>query len=70
MLFGYTPFMKQPAGIFVCVLKSTVVYFTKQFAESGKAQAVITLEPNKRSVEQCLEKGLPTQSSQTPFDTR
>ena len=33
----------------------------KQFAESGKAQALITLEPNKRSVEQCLEKGLPTQ---------
>jgi hypothetical protein len=33
----------------------------KQFAESGKAQAVITLEANQRSVEQCLEKGLPTQ---------
>ena len=33
----------------------------KQFAKSGKAQALITLEPNKRSVEQCLEKGLPTQ---------
>ena len=33
----------------------------KQFAESGKAQTVITLEPNQRSVEQCLEKGLPTQ---------
>lgn len=32
----------------------------KQFAESGKAQAVITLEPSQRSVEQCLEKGLPT----------
>ena len=32
----------------------------KQFAESGKAQTVITLEPNKRSIEQCLEKGLPT----------
>jgi hypothetical protein len=32
----------------------------KQFAESGKAQAVITLEPNKRSVEKCIEKGLPT----------
>jgi hypothetical protein len=32
----------------------------KQFVESGKAQAVITLEPNKRSVEQCIEKGLPT----------
>jgi hypothetical protein len=32
----------------------------KQFAESGKAQALITLEPNKRSVKQCLEKGLPT----------
>ena len=32
----------------------------KQFAESGKAETVITLEPNKRSVEQCIEKGLPT----------
>jgi hypothetical protein len=32
----------------------------KQFSESGKAQAVITLEPNKRSVEKCIEKGLPT----------
>ena len=32
----------------------------KQFAESGKAQTVITLEPNKRSIEQCIEKGLPT----------
>jgi hypothetical protein len=32
----------------------------KQFAESGQVQTVITLEPNKRSVEQCLEKGLPT----------
>ena len=32
----------------------------KQFAESGKAQTIITLEPNKRSVEQCIEKGLPT----------
>jgi hypothetical protein len=30
----------------------------KQFAESGKAQ---NLEANRRSVEQCLEKGLPTQ---------
>jgi hypothetical protein len=28
MLFGYTPFIKQPAGIFVCALKSTVDYFT------------------------------------------
>jgi len=33
----------------------------KQFAKSGKAQAVITLEANPRSVDQCLEKGLPTQ---------
>ena len=32
----------------------------KQFAESGRAQTVITLEPNKRSVEQCIKKGLPT----------
>ena len=61
MLFGYTPFMGQSAGIFVCVQKSTGGLLYKQFAESGKAQALITLEPNKRSVEQCLEKGLPTQ---------
>jgi hypothetical protein len=33
----------------------------KQFTESGKAQTMITLEANKRSVEQGLEKGLPTQ---------
>jgi hypothetical protein len=33
----------------------------KQFAESGKAQAMITLEANPRSVEQCVEKGLPAQ---------
>ena len=32
----------------------------QQFAESGKAQTVIALEPNRCSVEQCLEKGLPT----------
>jgi len=32
----------------------------KQFAESGKAQTVITLEPNKPSLKQCKEKGLPT----------
>ncbi len=32
----------------------------KQFSKSGKAQTVITLEPNKRSIEQCIEKGLPT----------
>ncbi len=32
----------------------------KQFAESGKSQTIITLEPNKRSIEQCKEKDLPT----------
>ena len=32
----------------------------KQFAESGKAETIITLKPNKRSIEQCQEKGLPT----------
>ncbi len=32
----------------------------KQFANSGKAQEIITLKPNDRSVEQCQEKGLPT----------
>ena len=31
----------------------------KRFAESGKAQTVITLKPNPRSIRQCLEKGLP-----------
>ncbi len=32
----------------------------KQFAKSGKVQTVITLEPNKLSIEKCIEKGLPT----------
>ena len=32
----------------------------KQFANSGKAQEIIILKPNNRSVEQCQEKGLPT----------
>lgn len=32
----------------------------KQFACSGKSQAIITLQPNKRSIEQCQKKGLPT----------
>lgn len=31
----------------------------KAFADSGEAQTVITLTPNKRSIEQCKEKGLP-----------
>ncbi len=34
----------------------------KQFVDSGKAQAIITLQPNKRSIEQCQKKGLPTES--------
>jgi Transposase DDE domain len=33
----------------------------QQFAESGKAQALITLEANPRAVKQCLKKGLSTQ---------
>ena len=48
-------------NLFFCMrakINSGLLY--KQFAESGKAQTVITLEPNKRSVEQCQEKGLPT----------
>ncbi len=32
----------------------------KAFADSGKAQAIITLAPNKKSIEQCKEKGLST----------
>ncbi len=32
----------------------------KKFAESGKAQSIITLEPSKRAIETCKEKGLPT----------
>jgi len=31
----------------------------KAFADSGEAQTVITLTPNKKSVGQCKEKGLP-----------
>lgn len=38
----------------------------KRFADSGKCQAVITLYPNKRSIEQCKEKGLPS----TPIKLR
>jgi len=34
----------------------------KAFADSGKAQALVTLTPNKKSVEQCREKRLPTHS--------
>ena len=34
----------------------------KQFACSGKAQAIITLQPNKHSIEQCQKKGLPTEA--------
>ncbi len=34
----------------------------KQFADSGKAQAIITLQPSKRSIEQCQKKGLPTEA--------
>lgn len=32
----------------------------KQFVHSGKAQAIITLEPNKSSIESCQKRGLPT----------
>ena len=31
----------------------------KRFVESNKQQAVVTLHPNKRSIEQCAERGLP-----------
>jgi len=31
----------------------------KAFADSGEAQTIITLTPNKKSLEQCKEKGLP-----------
>jgi len=34
----------------------------KAFADSGKAQTLATLTPNKKSVEQCREKGLSTHS--------
>ncbi len=34
----------------------------KAFADSGKAQTIVTLTPNKKSVEQCREKGLSTHS--------
>ena len=63
---GYNAFwlyaLYQATGRYFCMrakINQGLLY--KQFAESGKAQAVITLEANQRSVEQCLEKGLPTQ---------
>jgi hypothetical protein len=63
---GYNAFwlyaLYEATGRYFCMrakINSGLLY--KQFVESGKAQAVITLEPNQRSVEQCLEKGLPTQ---------
>jgi len=34
----------------------------KVFADSGKAQTLVTLTPNKKSVEQCREKRLSTHS--------
>lgn len=34
----------------------------KQFVESGKAQAIIRLEPNKSSIEKCQQKDLPTEA--------
>lgn len=49
-------------GRYFCMrAKSNQGLLYKQFAESGEAQAVITLEANPRSVKQCLKKGLPTQ---------
>jgi len=65
---GYNAFwlyaLYQATGRYFCMrakINQGLLY--KQFAENGKAQAVITLEANQRSVvEQCLEKGLPTQS--------
>jgi hypothetical protein len=63
---GYNAFwlyaLYQATGRYFCMrakINQGLLY--KQFTESGKAQAVITLEANQRSVEQCLEKGLPTQ---------
>jgi hypothetical protein len=40
--------------------KSNQGLLYKEFAKSGKIQTVITLKANKRSVNQCIEKGLPT----------
>jgi Transposase DDE domain len=64
---GYNAFwlyaLYEATGRYFCMrakIKQGLLY--QQFAESGMAQTVITLEANSRSVEQCLEKGLPTQS--------
>ena len=63
---GYNAFwlytLYEATGRYFCMrakINQGLLY--KQFAKSGKAQALITLEPNQRSLEQCLEKGLPTQ---------
>ena len=62
MLFGYTPSIRQPADIFVGAPKSTKAYSINSLPRAARHSLVITLEANQRSVEQCLEKGLPTQS--------
>jgi hypothetical protein len=63
---GYNAFwlyaIYQATGRYFCMrakINQGLLY--QQFAGSGKAQAVITLEANRCSVEQCLERGLPTQ---------
>ena len=63
---GYNAFwlyaLYEATGRYFCMrAKSNQGLLYKQFAGSGEAQAVITLEANQGSVEQCREKGLPTQ---------
>ncbi len=40
--------------------------FVKEFIESGKKEAIVTVEPNRLSIKTCKEKGLPT----TPLTLR
>ena len=62
---GYNAFwlyaLYHQAKLFFCMrakINQDLVF--KQFVDSGKAQAIITLEPNKRSRETCQSKDLPT----------
>jgi len=41
-------------------VKSNLETVFKEFADSRKSQAIIEIKPNKKSISQCHEKGLPT----------
>jgi len=62
---GYNGFwlynLYQTKNQFFCMrAKINLGIHFKQFADSGKAEEIITLKPNKKSIEKCQEKELPT----------